>query len=231
MTYPGCYIYDHEAVLLEEIREARKDIDIWAYDLHDFYNAHGFAFAFAVHQGDCWYEFYQTLIGVGAFDEHPLGEYPRLRIRKHTALFTEPSEVPFRPYYHTYHQKPTGEKFPVQWEKVATIPADFLTIIFRDHLKTMRETENGTKEYYEHAGDIAIGFKSFSTDDEFYIQASSDPFFVHMCRDEKKMDDCYTIWYFFVTGEKEIAKLKADNSDEYYGCHQLVDFKRFKISI
>ena len=30
---------------------------------------------------------------------------------------------------------------------------------------------------------------------------------------------------------KEIAKLKADNSDEYYGCHQLVDFKRFKISI
>ena len=228
MTYPGCYIYDHEAVLLEEMREARKDIDIWAYDLDD---THGCALAFAVHQGDCWYEIYQELIGIGAFDEHPLDEYPRLRIRKHTAPFTEPSEVPFRPYYHTYHQKPTGEKFPVQWEKVATIPAGFHTIIFRDHLKTMRETENGEKEYYEHSADIAVGFNSFSTGNEFYIQVSSSPFDVHMCRDEKKMDDCYTIWYYFVTGEKEIAKLKADNSDEYYGCSQLVDFKRFKISI
>ena len=227
LTYPGCYIYDHEAVLLEEIREAHKDIDIWAYGLE----SNGFAIEFAVHQGDCWYEIYQTLIGIGACDEHPIDEYPRLRIRKHTAPFTESSKVPFRSYYNMYTQKPTGEKLPVQWEKVTSIPADYLTIVFRDHLKTMRETENGTKEYYEHSGDIAVGFKSISTDDEFYIQVSSIPFYVHMCRHEKEMDNCYKIWKWFVSDQEEIEALKAGNHEDYYLCHQLVDFKRFKISI
>ena len=58
LTYPGCYIYDHEVALLEEMQQARRDIDIWAYDLE----SHGIALEFAVHQGDCWYEIYQTLI-------------------------------------------------------------------------------------------------------------------------------------------------------------------------
>ena len=227
MTYPGCYIYDHEIVLLEEIEHAYKDIDIWAYNL----DSHDLAFAFAVHQGDCWYEIYQTLIGIGACDEHPLDEYPRLRIRKHIPPFTEPSEVPFRPYYHTYHQKPTGEKLPVQWEKVASIPAGFLTIVFRDQLKTMQETKNGTKKYYEHSGDIAIGFSSFPTDNDFYIQVSTNPFYVHMCRHEKEMDDCYKIWAYFISDQKEIEALKASNDDDYYLCCQLAGFKRFKIGI
>ena len=95
----------------------------------------------------------------------------------------------------------------------------------------MQETKNGTKKYYEHSGDIAIGFSSFPNDNDFYIQVSTIPFCVHMCPHEKEMDNCYDIWRWFISDQEEIEALKASNDDDYYLCRQLADFKRFKISI
>ena len=52
-----------------------------------------------------------------------------------------------------------------------------------------------------------------------------------MCRHEKEMDDCYKIWAYFISDQKEIEALKASNDDDYYLCCQLAGFKRFKIGI